>query len=1005
MFSKIKHARLSVFVLPLLITTGCGQFFGEKPPPAAVLDAKLGFETKCLENVLPMMKSFMAGTAKEVEIRGTWQCFGNGIGAFQRKVKGSQQNQYSAFELAKFFEDYFFVGIKITENKPLLQEVMRVKQLFIGGSSEFVTREELSRLIEFSKRMEEISIELLPYMKVFAMAWNFEPQGEGRPNRNAQYFENANLALQKAAKDLAALIARNEYGYRIRNFVVMMRQMEALYSEKWSWLDDVEKMMPLIEKFKETLAGGEPGVIAPTEWRRFALLGGRGFIQYLRYYYFIQRADEASGSQQVEYLTNSIDDLFSYLGDMVREKPSGVFTKQELFEVIDSLKQLFPKVNISQELIDQSMKIKTLLFGGSTEVWTPDDFVKAQGKVLAFRSLAERFLNFAEVYLMRWKAQDLPGAEAQEFFQTAENSLIESATLLGGLIETQYDLQDFVRFCDEIDRLFPPNPGESSWTASVRKAIPPLVAYKQIVLSDENSVVQSSRWNEFLVFTARIYSQALYANYFLTKTSLFYSFGLHSLDKFSRRFNGLLKELVTSKSRGGLQSVTYIELERLLTALYNSGYWVKGLKIETAKSLLHLVFDRLLLAPEKRLANEKPNGLSLHALSTLEIEYNLWSANQHLLEVLYQAPERELSTEVILDSLKKAEQTEGTRELIQIFTSPLSLSLRVKGRVEIKNEPSLYYLESASMMNLARVFSRAILRSYAMDINRIRSLTGVDIKEVDVLFAQVRPLIVELGLIEPDNVSFARNRFFESNLFTPTADGNDYMSFREGAHLTILIFSGLELNRMIDPVIREKCYVELSPTTRYRDRALVSCAAEVYFQNRELFFESMPEMKKFLLGFKRLEDFTPMFIDLLKAAGWKSNSSGTAMLGELGLVPHIFQYEEMLLQRFDSDKSGVLVDDEVKRAYPIYGPLIKTISPTKIETINQAIFYYLIKHGAIPKGLKEIKPLWKAVRNGDPLGIQTGRTLLAKVFGAIAEAVQAANKSGKLNIDENEIQN
>jgi hypothetical protein len=133
----------------------------------------------------------------------------------------------------------------------------------------------------------------------------------------------------------------------------------------------------------------------------------------------------------------------------------------------------------------------------------------------------------------------------------------------------------------------------------------------------------------------------------------------------------------------------------------------------------------------------------------------------------------------------------------------------------------------------------------------------------------------------------------------------------------------------------------------------------------------------------------------LKATGWVPNAHKVAQRSEVALIPHVFQYEESLMQRFDLNKDGIFSDKEVDQAFPIYKTLIKKFSKSDKETVNKAVFDYLLLNGKVPCGLKDILGLvWKIWRN-EPIGVAADREKLAGVFGAIADAANGTSTCSK----------
>lgn len=985
MFSK-----LSYIVLPLLILiSGCGKLLHEAPPKT-VNETKLGFETGCLSNALPVMKGFMRGDATPDEVSGVWTCFGNAMEAFQKKVKGSGTNEYTARELTRFFEDYFLKDTKI--NDRLLLEIMHVKQIFVGGRADRLTREELTRLIVFANKMRGISLRLLPYMKVYSMGWKVS--GYRHLDNDVKYFEDSNEAIQEAAKEIAEMIEKNDQGYQLENFVVLLEEMAKVYGESWEFIPKIQKVMPLVEKLKATLAGGDQSIVAPHEWRRFALLGARGYIQYLRYYYFIKDIDENVGGPHLIYFANSVQDLFSYLGDMVRTKPGEKLTKSELLEVLQALHRIFPELNVSEAFITEVMKVKTLLFGGSLTEWVPQDFDRAKSKVSAFRSLIERVWAYVHFYSFKWEPSDLDEAQGQAYFKKAESNLNDFARILGTIFETSYDLQDILLLAEELDKLIPPRSDKGRTLADVaRKYLPLVIIYKNILLNDSGTVVQKSHWNDFLDVGVRLYSKALYYNYFLAKRSAYAGDGLNSLHELVYSFSDVLEDILQRKGKRSQAVISYSELDVLVDGLSKAEILPKTWTPEPLKKLVHVLFKRFLTLPEQRLAGREPKGFESGSLSVLKQEFTIWYQNQKLLEEIFPNQKQGLTSAQLQKYLEGLEQNVGVFELRQVFNTTMPMTFDQDHRLNISNQEMTYGSYSGQVANLSRALVRLIVRSYAGDLGRIQNYQGITLEEANVLFNDVRSFFVDIGMLDPKNTTFADNRFREANLFTPQGDGGALMDFREGTHLVLMIISGLELNKAMMARIETLC-----PTTEGRVwmelKISVDCYLKTYRDEFPRIFTSLPELSAYVSHLSD-DQYSLVMMNILKATGWKANLANQIPFADLGLVPHVLQYLETIMHRFDRSKEGILSQEEALSAYPLFAPMLKTISKLASDRLNRAAFAYILRFGKAPKTLKEklyFVTIW--ANRESKWHINADRFKVATIFGYIADEVAKKDQEG-----------
>lgn len=975
-FKRILTVTL-ISVSVIASSTGCSKLFNKTPPQNAIQSPNMGFETQCLSNVLPVMSRFVRGDAFEAEVSATWDCFGNALSVFEKKVKGSNQNEFAAREIASFFENYFLNDVKISDR--MLAEVMHIKQIFVGGSEATISKKELLKLVTFAGQMKQITIHILPYMKVYAMNWGLTSSQD--LNVSIQYFEDSNIAIQQAVKDLSDIIAQNNIDYKISNISVLFHEFENLYKEKWDWLVQFDKVLPLIEKLKGSIAGGEDSTIAANEWRRFSLLVSRGYVQYLRYYYMIQTAPDAA--PQIGYFTSSIGDVFSYLGDMVQEKPSHVFTKAELVDILYTVNNLFPNLHFSEAFVSEVMKIKVLIFGGSSDVWIPEDFMTAARKTRILKSVFEKSWTYLHFYTFNWNVTSMPEDQAQKFYKDAETVLNDSAKTMGQLFTSSYDLQDLGHLMAEFDKVI--EAGSDSWSAKMEKVIPLIVSYKKIILNDRTSIVNQDKWQPVLVFSSRVYMQALYYTYFVGQRSGLLSFGLLSLDNFADKMVGLISELITQRG-GANPTITDNELIEFTQALRFAEILPSGISQTTLTNLVKAVTSKIIADPADRISGKNANGITVAHTKVILDEYHVWSNIQHAYEkIFYGSGNPELSSPELLALLKRMDQTPSVLEAEQLYDSAPPLVSDSSGRVLFPLAFKRYDFYASSRLNLYRALARKVLSSYSMELARITTYKGITVTEMNNFYADLKPLLVDLNMIAPANTNFANNRFLEANLFMPSGDGNDFMNLKEGTQIVTMIFSGLEVNSRIEKVLGDQCLVH-SGRYKTEDMISVDCLIEFYRKNYSGAFETMPELVRYL-SFQNPSTFHDFMYRMLKATGWTETNDKTAARADVTLLPHVIQYLESVVMRYDVTKDGMLNDSETDQAFPVYSGLIQKFSGTAAFVANKAAFLYMLKYGKVPCGIVDVWPiLWKSIM-GQPIGVAADRTILSNVFSSISDKV------------------
>lgn len=997
-----------ILVLSAALIVSCELPLNELPPEPQPFVIDLGGSTACLSSVVPVIETFFEGEAKDAQVSAAWDCLGQSILKFEEFVQGRYQDRFTARELAHFLEQYFLEeGSRVPD--VLLTEVFRIKQLFVGGAIDSITRAEMKNLTAVIGDLKKITLEINPYMKVYTFKWTYSRSGnEIQRERDINFFQQANYAIQQAAKDLAVVIGRNGMPYQLDNIVLLLYEVQKFNGSSWTWIPSVEKAMPLVKKLKSTLTGGDEANIAPSEWNRFALLSGRGFIQYLRYYYFIKDAEISNGGIELAYFMSSIDDLFSYIGDMVDGKPGQTLHRSEVLEIFEALDELVPSLKIREEFLIESMKLKVVFFGGGSEVFVKQDFENARLKIKTFQDLTAAFLRYSKVYTMSWKPNEMSPGEARAYLNRATENLIEVGITLGRTMEGAYDLRDLVRLAEEIDYLSQSDDGKSL-KEYAQQFVPVVISLKNILFNDNSPIVgkwvnpnrlPSDDWSLFLQLAAHAYGRYLDYDYFLKDRKITEGRGLYFFDGFVDRSVVAINFLIDQKPK---KEIAYNELHQLLKTLKDGDFLPAGISLNSWDKLVRILMERVLLPPKDRLSGAIPKGLSKVATKELLSEFRIWAENQNHLEVIYKGVPIGVGkpgTKIVQD-LNSFVETEALRELKWIYSNPLALSLDAIGRMYLGRPPLNYRKETSTMINLIRLGVRTMIRSYAMSLDRIKDYSGITEAEAEELFKDVRPIVIEMEMISPENHKFAKNRFRDANLFTAVGNGDELVNFKEGVNLFLLIFSGIKVDNLIFEKVERDCQIQKPSDQKLTWKVNADCVKRVYHSHIPNAFGSMPDFVEFHHSLDSTR-FDALFANLLKATDAKVDGAGMVKVEDLGLYAHLVQYIEGLFQLYDSNGDGVLVTTEAMNAYPRYRALLAKVSGLTKENELRGLFAWLLKKGKPPTGLEGIyfKGVWCKMKE-EEWKLSANREMLATILGFIAEAM-ASEESAKVFVIESQ---
>lgn len=1000
-----------VLLLSCIGLVACVPRLGEKPVESKLEDFS---DVGCLESAIPVIEDFFDGKAKDEKINESWGCLKLSFSKFIRYVQGSQKDRYTSQEISTFFENNFLEknssGKSIRTIHPALQvELMKFKQLFVGGSLEYVTKAELQKSIITFDQLNVLSLKINPYMELLSSNWKVHVD---ETQEEVRFFEEANKVFQDVAGELSSIVSNNKTEYKMKDFLVFMQEFSKFYGESWKIIETMETYLPVAMKIKKAVAGGNEAAVAAHEWKSFSILTSRSYVQYLRYYYFIRTKSEEGISVYLPVLARSIEDVFSIVHDLVKEKSTQKITRQEIEELALSVSQAWPEFKVNNQLVKCFMKLKRLFFGGSEESWVIQDIQKAPVKIKSMQLIIDNLLSYYSVYTTDWQPELLPPEKAQIWFDKAADNLDSISGIFANLTESSYSFEDLHDLIFEIENLYPSkiNRVDEEKKSEIIQRYTPLVReFKNVLLNQSDSIIHNKdEWKKFLLIGSRSYSTYLYYTYFVKDFSRRTEDGSKSMIKFSLRGKQLLSKFLELKSQ---HEISNYEINRILVRLQVLDLLSSKIKPQTMLNFTNLLVGRVLNSPEDRI--EKgiiPTAFDLNSLSILHSEIENWL----LLEGFIAAQYVGRGENALPDLLQKIDQEvsggqlnpfhkEAFLELRNLLNSPVPLNLDSKDRLLIyAGKASSYNENSLRQLNLTRWMSRLLVRSFSTNLLRVQSYAGLSIDEARDGFESLKPLLLDLNLLDTSNKQFLDSRFREANIFMPRSDGNELVSFLEAANLFTFILSGEKLNSNFKPSLFEACLpgvVEPGPDSIIN----YQCLKEEYRTHFNSLFSSMPKLVEYRKGLSDLE-FSCFFYSSLKAAGYIPNSDWNIREGDASLFPHLIQYMEMLFERFDTNSNGEIDRQDAEVAFPSFKELFKQLAKKDLEKGRLkesdlfALFTYVLKNGKAPEStVEKLKFLvWK---NRDPKHwkVHANRSFIAQILAYVAQTI---NKESGLLVDQ-----
>lgn len=986
MCSKLisKFSSLLTGIIIVTVLAGCKMPWGEQPSEPSPPKTKLGEEAKCLSGLTPVITGFMDGSADPARVTQVWTCFDDALGLFQRKVRSEDPKFYSARELANFFEEYF-LDEDVRINDRLLTEVMRFKQLFVGGENLKLTRDELTRLREFARQMRDLSTDLLPHMKLLSMNWKVT--GEAKFEQDLKQFEQSKIVAQQTVMKLAALIEPQQQKYELANFVVLLEELQVVFKKKWTFTQELGRLMPLLGRLKGVLTGTEEAVIQPQDWRLFGNLGIRSYSQFLRYYYFFENNPHREKDPELILVFRSVDDLLQMVSEILKQKAGASLDRNEIVSVLRAVADVYIEFTIPEAFVDEMMKVKKLFFGGDVTRLTPEDLDRARVKLEDFRTLANLLTQNSIFIEGKWKPDELPADQAQQVFAKAEESVITFMQILAPLLESSYDLKDFSKLIESYELAFPPAEKENAVTPQIQRLMPMFIKGKELILAQSGSVVQKEDWSFLTDVLARGYVRFLEFQYFLKEKSFYRPPGLPLFQKWIESLADFSGYLFKARGRGASLPIEIREIDAVIVTLEKAGLWPAALPSESVSDVLPVLVRRALTPPENRARGVYEKNLSPVGISVISTELQLFFSVQRKMAQLLSG-----SKNLIHGKLQAAfglNNNLGDKEISRLLGSSVPLALDREGRLYLNPAAQLAYSEQALVrLNLIRAGIRWMIRGYG-DPGSANKLYGLSEGQFQRAYLDFKPTLVKLGLIESSNMTFASSRFLEGNLFTPFSDGDDFLDYNEAGTLAALIWSGQAMFGQVKTEIESRCAVRGTRKAYYG----VDCSLEIIRRNSAQVFAAMPGMAKLFANGNK-DQTTGLLNEVLRSAGWAPNSQRIASMSDISLVPHVIQYIESLYRRWDRNGDGILDREEALRSEPMFHALLKKVSGLDDDSYVRAAFAFILVKGKAPETFWEkfeFSTGWVGKENDWP--IQADRYRIGQILGFIADSVRNGKKA------------
>lgn len=914
----LSKSRLSL-IGGLLLLSQCHLPIGE--PPSKISPISDVESTRCLKDVLPTMQGFITSQTTPEKIHQAWECFRHGLTLFLTKIRPPKENIYPARDLADFFEKYFFENLHISNE--LLNQIMKIKQIIVGGSQHHFTRQEIQKLIHFSYVADVESQKVLPYMKVITFNWKPESL---RLDDALSFYDKAIKAFISFGSAITEQFHPEPPAYSFSDLLILLDELAKLYNHKWEFLVSFKKASGASDIFiKELISGKDHSIRSKKQWTTLTKLLARtlGLIASYRYFLGNSHWDHHEGI----FTENFLPALGYLLEDSITLSPNKKVKTKTVADIFLALSAGFESLMPLATVLDGHLhQIKKWFWGEPFDQWVISDVIKTWNKIQQVQNFVSSIKELARAWNeAKQEMENQPLPNQIDIFLKRSEDLSQIFDHLVGLLEANLDIiSDLRPFLRDLIDQYKDKQTINQWVTAIYDQIPKLAALASLMRKDDRPTITPQSWIHFLRLSQMALSLSSVWQALIHQNS--WRRWLQSYDVIVSKTFSYLNNLISIRS-------SELPWNTLSDLVFDPNQPATSNK-QFLDSLAYLILNRWLdISTEQKVFLKRNHILKLQ---------RLWSDFMEFENIISTFPHGFLDRSQIRTILERI-PTPTTREVFKLVLYDTPVLLATNENFLLNFSHSLKHqisYPSLQNVNIFRILTQLIVNRYGSRNWRL----GLSKNEYHQLLQDVEQLLLQIGAILPGELyEFGDSRFFEANLFLPLSNGNQQLEFGELFYILQFMLSGSFRAKLIADQYKSQCPIQ-------KNSIPLDCWISAYRVKLKDSLEFMDLAFKSYSSLSRNEFFNH-WVTLLNAVGYdarKKPSSIWVPLSSINLVPYFLQYVESIIFTFDNNNDDILDKNEAFESYPRFEQLLKDHLQGKDENFYKALFAYLLHFKRFP---------------------------------------------------------
>ncbi|RME15440.1 MAG: hypothetical protein D6797_06545 [Bdellovibrio sp.] len=598
----------------------------------------------------------------------------------------------------------------------------------------------------------------------------------------------------------------------------------------------------------------------------------------------------------------------------VSDDAEGVYKASYLRDFLNRFYLNSKDLELSAPLFEELMEVKRVFLGGSRKKILRSELEETISLIDQFMFISLELRPYMSVLSV--SSSKVSSSRLQQALDKLDWSLKRVALLITQK-GSEYSFSHMNQLFKQLVLYF-----ESSTDWS--KFVPILAKFKKAFIGNGETVVRNMDWEYVAKVVRVVYGDWLRLKYYVLTPYWYQEPQLKELDRGAEETFAYLEKVLEKKN------ISQEEIKDLLEAVQSSQV------IDLDSQLVLHIWN---ISVKKFFAdkmNSSPFDLTLEKLKGFKRTYRNWIDTQFLI-----VKKKDRSKSPLWSELKRA------------MNGPWTLVNDEKGRIRLDGKKVPYTPLSLGRLNVERLFIRLLIQTYAKDSQRKSQIIGLSLDELQEAFQDFKPLLVELGLVKPDDQDYYKTIFYYTNLFMPRSNGDKIVQYEEGIDYLRYIFSGIHQGEEIQKALQVACEEGVSelkgkgfPLACYREHILAGFSQ---------FYENMPFLVSAIQRYKKENWYT--FQKILFDVVSKRADRSFVTFSEHKKMVIFLHFLEVLFLRFDQNRDGVIGLKEAWKAFKLFKRFLERLLPN--PEIAWPLFTYMLKYGYNPvtegKAISELR--------------------------------------------------